>query len=417
MRHLRAAARKADLGLIALAVALVITQVLLATLSGRGDSWGDRYRSLCIWDGGWYSSIVEHGYTLESPPDTNGQTNLAFFPGYPIAARLVYRMFHTSAALALLVTSQASACAFWAVLLHALRRWQVSSSVTLAAIALIFCHPAGFFMVVTYSESLFFAALLVFLFEGSRARASTGALVTAAAAGYVASATRIVGAPLAAIPLLWALRDIRTMPKPFGFSRIAKTIWPYAIVSVATAAGTLSHFAYCAYRFGHWDMYLRAKAAWGVGNFAVMDLLQPELYRPLIPHFLEDHLLAQDISHLYVPVLLLSLVVLPVIDWLFSRGPRLDGFWVRAPFYIAAWLFFLALAGGSGLAKVSFFLRYGLYCHILLVLALAHGFSQTSYRNKELSLPAQVIVFLCCGAALGLQLTFCSRFSHAGFVG
>src|SRR3954466_40648 len=138
MRHLRAAARKADLGLIALAVALVITQVLLATLSGRGDSWGDRYRSLCIWDGGWYSSIVEHGYTLESPPDTNGQTNLAFFPGYPIAARLVYRMFHTSAALPLLVTSHASACAFRAVLLHALRRWQVSSNVTLAAIALIF---------------------------------------------------------------------------------------------------------------------------------------------------------------------------------------------------------------------------------------------------------------------------------------
>src|SRR5205085_7098730 len=139
-----------------------------------------------------------------SPAGAHGQTNLAFFPGYPIAARVVSRLLHTSAALSLLITSQLSACVFWGVFLHALRQWRVTSSVAAAAIALIFCHPAAFFMVVAYSESLFFASLLIFLFWGARARLSVGALVAAAVGGYIASATRIVGAPLAAIPLLWA---------------------------------------------------------------------------------------------------------------------------------------------------------------------------------------------------------------------
>ena len=417
MTSLLAIGRKFDFRLITLAVALVLTQVLLATLAGRGDSWFARYRSLCTWDGGWYGQIVETGYAVQGPPDTGGQTNLAFFPGYPIAARLVSYLFPVSTGVALLITSQIAACVFWSVLLHSLRRWQVTSSITLLGIALIFCHPAAFFLVAAYSESLFFAALMIFLSCGPRARTFLPALLAAVVAGYVASATRIVGAPLAAIPLLWAWRDLRSKAMPFTLRNFLFVIWPYAIISAATAAGTLSYFAFCAYNFGHWDMYLQAKAAWGVSNFAVMDLLRPELYSPHVPRFVEDHLLAQDISHLYVPLILLALVALPVLDWFLCRREGVEEFSTRLPFYVAAWIFFLALAGGSGLARASTFLRYGLYCHILFVLAFAHAYSRSPYRDKELSFSTQLVFFLFCAAGLALQFTFCSRFSHATLVG
>jgi hypothetical protein len=411
-------AGKIDFRLILLALAITITQVALATLSGRGNSWSDRYLSLWIWDGGWYANIMAHGYSLIGPADANGQINLAFFPGYPIAARFTFGFLPVSPGVTLLLTAQVSAWLFWGTLLRMLKAWRLPPTVIFAVVMLIFCHPAAFFLVVSYPESLFFACLLLFLSWGPRAGSSVSMMIGAALAGYLASATRIVGAPLAVLPLVWAWNDFRTLPHGSIFRRFVKGIWPYAVVSIGTAAGALSFLAFCSVRFGHWDMYLRAKAAgWGVGNFALTDLVRPEIFKPLVPRFNNDFLLAQDVSHLYVPVLLLSLISIPAFDWWRSRRGGTSGFTVRSAFYIGAWLLFLSLAGGAGLATASFFLRYGLYCHLLLLLALAHAYSQSRHRDKELDLRAQIVLFLACAFGLAVQLHFCSRFSHAVMVG
>src|SRR5205823_6037316 len=107
---------RSTLGAMALAAALASTQVLVAVaVAGHGNTWHDRYLSLCIWDGGWYLDIVQHGYRTTSPPNAGAQYNLAFFPGYPIAASLLRVIIPVSGTTALLLISQIAAAVFWCV--------------------------------------------------------------------------------------------------------------------------------------------------------------------------------------------------------------------------------------------------------------------------------------------------------------
>src|SRR3954466_15978462 len=92
--------------LLLVAGALTIGQVVLASMSGRGESWQERYLSLWTWDGGWYAEIFDNGYRTASPVNAGQQYNVAFFPGYPVTAGIVARCFGLTAGPALLLTSQ-----------------------------------------------------------------------------------------------------------------------------------------------------------------------------------------------------------------------------------------------------------------------------------------------------------------------
>lgn len=51
--------------------------------------YGHGISSWMIWDGGWYYTIVSRGYSY-IPTKTPTQQNVAFFPGFPAAVRLVH---------------------------------------------------------------------------------------------------------------------------------------------------------------------------------------------------------------------------------------------------------------------------------------------------------------------------------------
>lgn len=411
-------AHRLDLPLLLLAVAITLTQIVLATLAARGANWHDRYMSLWTFDGGWYADIINYGYRTTVPPGAGAQYNLAFFPGYPVAAGIVAHLFRLSAGVALLLTAQAAAVVFWWLLLRMLKRWEVASSVCLCVVMLVFSQPGGFFFVVSYAESFAMAALLVLLSLGARADRSVPLLVGAAAGGYVLSATRLAGAPIAIIPVVWAWRDFWNMPATTpSLRRLIGASWRHAVVALVTAGGAISFFIFCAVRFGHWDAYTRARAiGWFGAKADYAALILPGNFHLYRPGFADEFISHADISQLYFQLLLFSLIVMPLVDLWFCRRGRCRDFIERVPYYLVGWIFlFGSASGGANLPAGSYvgFFRYGIYTHVPLALAWAHAHRHSTLANRPLSLATQLAVFLISAVGIALQAQFCWRYARS----
>src|SRR5205085_2011430 len=144
----------------------------------------------------------------------------------------------------------------------------------------VVAHPAAFFLVAGYSESLFLMALFGFLYWSSAE--GRAAKFLAALHGYAMSATRIVGILCALFPVVHAvfqngwrgLREVPSWPRRFV---------PAMVVTLGATLGAGSFFFYCLVRWGRWDLYmLTQQAGWAI----VPDYLavfRPENYRCLIP--------------------------------------------------------------------------------------------------------------------------------------
>lgn len=413
-------ARRVDWQVLALALAITLAQVLLATMSGHGDSWSIRYRSLCTFDGGWYEDIIDHGYRSTSPPGAGAQYNAAFFPGYPVAAGWVSRLLGLSTGIALLVTAQLATVVLWCAVLRMLKRWKVEPSVSFAAVILIFCQPGGFYFVVSYSESLFIASLVLLLALGPRVNCSLPMFVGAVAAGYVMAATRIIGAPLAALPALFAWRELRALVRwPLSVAPAVAVLWRHFVVAIVTALGTLSFFFFCAWRFGHWNEYMRAREIGWFGtqaDYGALFLLQR--FRLFVPQFSDGFVAHADLTTLYVPVLSLLLILLVVADSALSKWGAIRAFSERVPFYVAAGLLFFLSSTNANPQIISTpgFIRYGLYSFTLLVLALAHAHRHSTKGGRSLPLGVQVAVFLLGAVSLTLQLQLCWQFARSVFL-
>src|SRR5213595_4338064 len=143
-------------------------------------------------------------------------SNTGFFPAYPAIAWILHRGLDLGAENALLITAQSAAWGFWTYFFLFCERWSLPSGWQLLGALAILAHPAAFFLVAGYSESLFLMALLGFLFwSGMESR---GARILAAIHGILMSATRIVGLPCALFPVfavlfgngLGGIREVRS---------------------------------------------------------------------------------------------------------------------------------------------------------------------------------------------------------------
>src|SRR5947208_1361010 len=162
-----------------------------------------RYTSLVQHDGYWFASIVDRGYQTIVPPINHKVmevSNVAFFPAYPVIAAGVRYGLNISTRTALLVTAQLAAWGFWSYFFLFCRRWNISPALKICGALLIAAHPAAFFLISAYSESLFLMSLLGFIYWSTTEGRSAG--VWAVAYGFVLSATRIVGIVCAAFRLV-----------------------------------------------------------------------------------------------------------------------------------------------------------------------------------------------------------------------
>src|SRR6202790_117925 len=263
---------------------LTLAQIVVAVwLLAPEGSFSDRYTTLIQHDGYWFMNIVDRGYATTVPPIDHKVmevSNVAFFPAYPTLAALLRRGLDLETTTALLIVSQIAAWGFWSYFFLFCQRWNLSPVLQFFGAMSIFAHPAAFFLVAGYSESLFLMGLIGFIYwSGAEGRA---AKIWAALHGILMSATRIVGVICAAYPIVtkvfgqsWnGLRDWRGWWQRYH-SAVALTI--------AAASGAILFFVYCQLRWGHWDMYMLTQTAgWGITP-DYLAAFRPSSYHWLLP--------------------------------------------------------------------------------------------------------------------------------------
>ncbi len=333
---------------------LQLAAVLAAAPRSRAGGWHLNWHALVQHDSFWFENIVQRGYASPVPPVNYKAfqiSNVAFFPGYPVAADGVARLLRISPRNALLLTAELGAWAFWSYATAFLFQWRVPVGLAGAGLAVIAAHPAAMFLVAAYSESLFLAGLLGFLYWSARPGAAAAML--AGLHGFGMTATRIAGIPCVAAGLLRRRASL--------------------MVAFFSLLGAASFFAFCQARFGHWDFYMQTQAAgWGVEPHYLAPF-QWEIYRRFAPHW--DH--PRRFSQFSVTATFWIMVAMALGEvWRLRRGGNRAGWRVRLPFYFCALAIFYVSVVGVASVRFQSMIRYQFCIHVLLVLAGVHWLAE-----------------------------------------
>jgi len=162
-----------------LLAALLVTLMQIAMAVGLLAPEGPlsyRYSTLVQHDSYWFMNIVDRGYQTIVPPIDHKVmevSNVAFFPAYPAIASLLHYGLHIDTDSALLIIAQIAAWGFWSYFFLFCGRWNVAPTLQFFGALLVVAHPAAFFLIAGYSESLFLVALLGFIYwSGAESRAA-----------------------------------------------------------------------------------------------------------------------------------------------------------------------------------------------------------------------------------------------------
>jgi hypothetical protein len=381
-----------------LAAGLLLTVVQLAIAVGLLAPEGplsDRYSTLIQHDSYWFMNIVDRGYQTIVPPIDHKVmevSNVAFFPAYPAIAALFCYGLNIDTATALLITAQFAAWGFWSYFFLFCKRWNVSPVLQICAAFLILAHPAAFFLVAGYSESLFLMALLGFMYWSTAEGRS--AKILASAHGIVMSAARIVGIVCAAFPVVRALFLNRWKGLRDPRARFRQYAPAIALTAVATLGGFF-FFIYCQVRWGNWNLYMLTQAAgWGI----IPDYLavfKPSSYRWLVPA-LNDPTEASQLSMTLGAVFLVAVALCELLPTI----RRLAGLPVRAGIYFCAAAIYYLSVSGVACVNMESMLRYEFAVHALIVLAFLNFLRQ--FRTPPMLVRAFGIAAVALLSAAGL---------------
>jgi hypothetical protein len=392
-------------------IALTLAQVVLACgLSGQTDL-EEAYLTLFEWDGGYYGSIVQHGYSVTPSdlPGMQGAANVAFFPGYPMLVGLVQAVGRfDKIQYPLLLTSQLCCVGFWTYLLLFLQRWRIPAGLATLGVLGVILHPAAFYLVASYSESTFLMALLGFLYWSDRRWYPLAALH-----GFVMTATRLVGLPLVVLPLLAAWLDAGG---PTTARAMLRRSFTPAVVGMVAALGSLCFFGFCQWRFGHWDAYMRIEeSAWHVRP-DYLAVLSPRIFHIHWPSLHDGFIDPEFVSRLSVPVTLLAFALLFWLEWRFARLVPGTQWRSRVGLYLGAGLMFYICVSGHSARGMSSMVRFTLCVDVLLVLAAVHllrrAWPVQALREKTASLALGALACL----SFAFQVALAYRFVHGKWV-
>ena len=397
-----------------LVAGLTVTVLQLAMAVGLlapEEPISDRYAALAQHDSGWFANIVDRGYQTIVPPIDHKVmevSNVAFFPAYPAIARLFCYALHIDTTTALLITAQLAAWGFWSYFFLFCQRWNVLPSLQICGALLIVAHPAAFFLVAGYSESLFLMALLGFIYwSGAGGRS---AKFWAAVHGIVMSATRIVGIVCAAFPVVrsafqsgWrGLLEPRKWFREYG-SAIGLTL--------IAACGAIAFFVYSQLRWGHWDLYMLTQAAgWGI----VPDYLavfKPESYRWLVPA-LNNPTEASQLSMTVGALVLIAIAACELVPTI----RRHAGLPVRAGIYFCAVAIYYLSVSGVACVDMESMLRYEFCVHALIVLAFLNFLRQFPAPPMVVRAFGIAAVALLSAAGLCVQGWYVWNFTRGNWV-
>jgi len=236
------------------------------------------------------------------------------------------------------------------------------------------------------------------------------AKIWAALHGILMSATRIVGIPCAAFPVVrkvfangWStLRNPRTWRREYGVA---------VFLMIVAMLGALVFFLYCQLRWGRWDLYMLTQlAGWGI----IPDYLavfKPSSYRWVIPPLNDPRQMSQ------MSMTLGALVFVGIAVCEIAAAVRRHTHWrVRAGIYFcAAIVYYIAVSGVAGVEMESM-MRYQFCAHALIVLALLHFLSQFSAPPVWLRVFGMAAVALGSVAGLSVQGWYVWNFTRGNWV-
>jgi hypothetical protein len=393
---------------LAVTVAQLAIAVLLLAPEGP---FSYRYASLVQHDGYWFGNIVDRGYQTIVPPIDHKVmqvSNVAFFPAYPAIAGLFRSVFRVETETALLIVSQLAAWGFWTYFFLFCNRWKLSTTFRFFGALTIVAHPAAFFLIAGYSESLFLMALFGFIYWSSAE--GRIAKILAAVHGIVMSATRIVGIPCAAYPVVqdicnkgWcALRDPRRWLQNYGGA---------IVVMVVAILGAVSFFIYCQVRWGRWDMYMLTQAAcWNIepDYFAVF---RPSNYRWLLPELSDP----TQMSQMSMTIGALLLIAMAVFELLPAIRRRTEWATRIGIYFCAAVIYYISVSGVASLDMESM-LRYEFCVHALIVLAFLHFLRQFRLPPLPVRALGIAVIVIACAVSLSVQGWYVWNFTRGNWV-
>lgn len=397
---------------LVLALFVTLMQIFVAVvLIAPEGPLAVRYDTLIQHDSYWFANIVERGYETTVPPVNRKMmevSNVAFFPAYPAIAAVLHQVFHLSLYKALLLTAQLAAFGFWSYFFLFCDRWNVSPVLQFFGALGILAHPTAFFLVAGYSESLFMMALFGFMYwsngEGRAAK------YLAALHGFLMSATRIVGIPCAAYPVVQAvfrhgwrsLTDIRSWPKRYGTS---------ILIMFGAMLGAGSFFFYCLVRWGRWDLYLLTQhSGWAIIP-DYLAIFKPASYRWLVPA-LNNPTEASQMTMTLGGVLLLAVMLcelVPIVRRSFAWP-------TRAGFYFCAVVIYFISVSGVASVQMESMLRYEFCVHALIVLAIIHFLHQLPTPPLLVRAFGMAAIALLSAAGLSVQGWYVWNFTRGNWV-
>jgi hypothetical protein len=397
---------------LALGLFVTLGQVALAVgFANPEGSLRDRYLTLVQHDGYWFANIIDRGYGTTVPPVDHKEmevSNVAFFPAYPLLAGMVKRVTGLGTYPALLITAQAATVGFWAYFFLFVGRWKLPVSLQFFGVLAIVAHPAAFYLVAGYSESLFLMTLVGFIYWSTSERRGANGL--AVLHGIAMSATRIVGLPCAAFPVVHAFCKNGMGPSHKLRDWIARYRAP-GLVMILSTLGGLAFFAYCQVRWGRWDLYmLTQEAGWAI-DADYLAIFKPVNYRFALPSLYDSTGASQFASALaglaFVGIALAELFA--AFRWQSDWRKRIG------LYFAAAVIYYISVAGVASVQLESM-LRYDLCVHALIVLALLNFLRELRLPSVYVRASAMAVAALVCAAGLALQGFYVWNFTQGNWV-
>jgi hypothetical protein len=400
--------------LTCLALGLLVTLGQIALAVGFANPEGslrDRYLTLVQHDSYWFANIIDRGYGTTLPPVDHKEmevSNVAFFPAYPFLAGAVKRVTGLGTYPALLVSAQAATVGFWAYFFLFAARWNLPVSLQLFGVFAIVAHPAAFYLVAGYSESLFLMTLAGFIYwSTSEERGANGLAILH---GIAMSATRIVGLPCAAFPVVHALCKRRGRSNQNWRGWIARYRAP-VLVMILSMLGGLAFFAYCQVRWGRWDLYmLTQESGWAI-EADYLAIFKPGNYHFALPPLYDSTRASQFASALaglfFVAIALAELFA--AVRWRSDWRKRIG------LYFVAAVVYYISVAGVASVQLESM-LRYDLCVHALIILALLNFLRELGLPSVYVRASAMAVATLVCAAGLALQGFYVWNFTQGNWV-
>jgi hypothetical protein len=224
------------------------------------------------------------------------------------------------------------------------------------------------------------------------------------------SATRIVGIPCAAFPVIHTFFRNR-LPRRGEWMNWIRAHVASAALMFTAMLGAVAFFAYCAIRWGRWDMYmLTQESGWAIkpDYLAVFKL---ESYRWMFPPFNDP----TQWSQVTMTAGALIFVVVALVELSLARRGG-TGWQSRIGIYFGAFLTYYIAVSGVASVQMESMSRYQFCAHALIVLALMHFLKQFKRPSLGVCILGTAAATFACTAALGLQIWWIWNFTRGGWV-